>query len=210
MRTSDALPQAPGRLRGQDPEPLIHVRAGTRPVYSNLWRRGASGGAMPGNPTHQGWRQADAGNTMHCSAIDPGLCRSDTAPGSGGTDLMGERGLVAIVDDDAGVRSAISMLVRALGWEPRTYDSAETFLRRREEDTDCLVLDLGMPGMSGLDLQRELAARGVAIPVVIVTARGDQAMARAAMDAGALAVLGKPFRDDELRYWIERAFEACP
>lgn len=144
---------------------------------------------------------------MYCSTSASLPPRADDSRAADAFHLMAQRGIVAIVDDDAAVRSATSMLVRAFGWEPRSFESAEAFLSSGAEGASCLVLDLRMPGMSGVDLQRELAARDISLPVVMVTAHGDQPLAQAALNAGALAVLSKPFREDELRYWIERAME---
>ena len=145
---------------------------------------------------------------MVCSGINLALWLPGTAAYTSERRVMDRRGIIAIVDDDAAVRTAVSMLVRAFGWEPRAYDSAEAFLDAREEGADCLVVDLRMPGMSGVDLQRELTSRGSTVPMLMVTAHGDGPLADAARKAGALVVLGKPFREQELRYWIERAVEA--
>jgi RNA polymerase sigma factor (sigma-70 family) len=108
---------------------------------------------------------------------------------------MGEPDLaVYIVDDDAAVRDSLSLLLSLRGYRTATFSSAEDFLAAwRPEWKGCLMADIRMPGMSGLELQRELAARGAGLPVVIVTAHGDVASARAAFQAQAVDFLEKPF-----------------
>jgi len=116
------------------------------------------------------------------------------------------RATVYVVDDDDAVRAAISMLVGACGWNAVPCASAADFLDRYSPgDHQCLVVDLRMPGLSGIELQLELRRRGDAIPIIVVTAHDDHADAELARVHGAQAVLGKPFRDDELVVWIERA-----
>ena len=113
---------------------------------------------------------------------------------------------VFIVDDDAAVREALSLLVHAWGWTPRACASAEEFLECYSRQRDaCLVLDLQMPGISGADLQEILVELSVQLPTIIITAHPDHAMASRAMAAGALAVVAKPFRQDQLLSCIERA-----
>jgi len=107
--------------------------------------------------------------------------------------------LIAIVDDDAGVRSAIASLVRSAGYDACTYDSGEAFLAAAEMDrTDCLIVDMNMPGMSGLDLQTRLREAGCPVPVVIITARPTPQIQAEAERRGAVAFFAKPFGDDEL------------
>lgn len=118
---------------------------------------------------------------------------------------------VFIVDDDQAVRAAMSLLVECCGWETRTYASAREFLEAYSPgQPGCLLLDLEMPGMSGLEVQEWLAKREIPLPVIVVTAHEDDALARRAREAGALAVLGKPLRDDELVNWIEYAVGPAP
>lgn len=106
---------------------------------------------------------------------------------------------VFIVDDDAAVRDSLAMLLELKGFHTRTYATAEDFLERyRAEWAGCLVLDLRMTGMSGLELQTELARRGVRLPVIIVTAHGDVPTARAAFKAGAVDFIEKPVDDEAL------------
>lgn len=114
--------------------------------------------------------------------------------------------LVCVVDDDAAVREALGGLLRAYGFRVETFDSAEAFLRQpRAEVPTCVVLDVRMPGMSGLELQRHLAQRQEPIGVVFITAHGDIPMAVAAVKAGAIEFLVKPFDDRQLAAAVEAA-----
>jgi FixJ family two-component response regulator len=107
--------------------------------------------------------------------------------------------MVFVVDDDQSVREALSSLIRSIGLDVETYASAHEYLRRQPRQSPaCLVLDVRMPGLSGLDLQRELANQGREIPIIFVTAHGDIPMTVKAMKAGAAEFLSKPFRDQDL------------
>jgi len=118
---------------------------------------------------------------------------------------------VFIVDDDAAVRSGVSLLVRSCGWEPRAFASAEAFLADPVDDGPaCLVLDLKMPGMDGVALQRELSQKGITLPIIIVTAYSDQPLAQRAAERGAAAVLSKPFHADELIETIKKTLSLSP
>jgi two-component system response regulator FixJ len=115
---------------------------------------------------------------------------------------------VFIVDDDAAVRQAVTLLVQSLGLQAQAYASAEAFLEAYEPASDgCLVLDLHMPGMNGVELQRELTARGVRIPVIVITAYKDDPLTVRAQEAGAVTVLYKPFKQDVLLRSIESALQ---
>jgi two-component system, LuxR family, response regulator FixJ len=104
---------------------------------------------------------------------------------------------VFIVDDDRAVRDSLSLLLSVRGYRTSTFASAEDFLAALRPDWQgCLIADIRLPGMDGLELQRELARRGVALPVVIVTAHGDVGSARAAFKADAVDFLEKPFDED--------------
>jgi FixJ family two-component response regulator len=119
------------------------------------------------------------------------------------------RATVFVVDDDSAVRAAISMLVAACGWQAVPCTSADDFLQRYSRAArQCLVLDLQMPGRSGVELQLALRQRGDDIPVIVVTAHHDHPDAERARSQGAQAVLGKPFRDHDLMRCIERALAA--
>jgi RNA polymerase sigma factor (sigma-70 family) len=115
---------------------------------------------------------------------------------------------VFIVDDDHAVRDSLAMLLELKGFHTRTYASAEEFLERvRPEWPGCLVLDLRMSGMSGLELQPELLRRGFTLPVIIVTAHGDIQSARAAFKGGAVDFIEKPIDDEALVAAIRAALD---
>jgi FixJ family two-component response regulator len=107
--------------------------------------------------------------------------------------------VIYVVDDDLSVRNAVAMLLQASGFNVETCDSAQEFLKRDLRDpSGCLVLDVKMDGLSGLELQRELAAADVHLPIIFITGHGNVPMSVQAMKAGAVEFLTKPFRKDEL------------
>jgi FixJ family two-component response regulator len=107
--------------------------------------------------------------------------------------------LVAIVDDDISFRQAATNFIRSLGYVPAAYASAEEFLAsERALQSDCLITDLQMPGMTGIELQRNLLARGCRMPIIFITAFVDPKTRGQALAAGAVCFLGKPFNDDTL------------
>jgi len=107
--------------------------------------------------------------------------------------------LISVVDDDESVRRSTRLLVESFGYRAAVFESAEGFLRFGQlRDTSCLVLDVQMPGMDGLELQTQLAAEGCGIPVIFITAHDDQKSRRRALRSGAVAFLGKPFTDQQL------------
>lgn len=109
---------------------------------------------------------------------------------------MGPMPLVAVVDDDESVRESLPDLLRECGFATQAFSSAEEFLASRfVDETQCLVLDIAMPGMSGPDLQRELSRRKQAIPIVFITAHGDETVRPRMLDAGAVECLFKPFSE---------------
>lgn len=115
---------------------------------------------------------------------------------------------VFVVDDDDAVRSSLRLLLKSVGFPVALFPSAQEFLAAyRTEHPGCLVLDIRMPGMSGLDLQRHLSLQGAIIPVVFITGHGDVPMAVDAMQQGAFDFLQKPFRDQDLIDRVQRAFE---
>jgi FixJ family two-component response regulator len=115
---------------------------------------------------------------------------------------------VFVVDDDAPVRDALKMLLRSVGYEVEAFPSAQDFLKAYHDDRPgCLVLDIRMPGMSGLELQEHLNERRSIIPIIFITGHGDVPMAVGALQAGALDFLQKPFRDQELIDRIAKALE---
>ena len=110
-----------------------------------------------------------------------------------------ESGLVELVDDDLAVRDAISFLLETVGIECRCFESADAFLAGHDADAaSCLVLDIRMPGMSGLELQDELRRRDWTAPIIFITGHGEIAMAVRAMRNGAFDFIQKPFKDQEL------------
>jgi FixJ family two-component response regulator len=114
--------------------------------------------------------------------------------------------IVFIVDDDSGVREALSSLIRSVGFGVQTFASANDFLRGQRPDAPgCLVLDVRLPGLSGLDLQRELTQGSIHIPIIFITGHGDIPMTVRAMKAGAVEFLTKPFRDQDLLDAIQQA-----
>jgi len=115
---------------------------------------------------------------------------------------------VFVVDDDAGVRAAIQGLLKSAGLRCESFRSAEEFLRRNQPDgPSCLVLDISLPGVNGLEFQRELADAGFQIPIIFITGHGDIPMTVKAMKSGAVEFLTKPFVDRELLDAIEQALE---
>ena len=116
--------------------------------------------------------------------------------------------VVFVVDDEPAVRISLKRLLRSIGLEARTYASAQEFLHSERPDAPaCLVLDVRLPGLSGLDLQQELAAAGVDLPIIFVTGHGDIPMSVRAMKAGAVEFLTKPFREQDLLEAIQRGIE---
>ncbi len=110
--------------------------------------------------------------------------------------MMITRSLVSVVDDDESVRESLPDLLREFGYAARTFSSAEEFLGSDCVDqTRCLMLDIGMPGMTGPDLQRELKLRGQQIPIVFITAHRDEAIRTRVLEEGAVECLFKPFSD---------------
>ena len=116
--------------------------------------------------------------------------------------------VVFVVDDDPSVREAIKSLIRSVGLRVETFETAQQFLgSKRPEVPGCAVLDVRLPGLSGLDLQRQLAANGITLPIIFITGYGDIPMSVTAMKAGALEFLTKPFRDQDLLDAIQKALE---
>jgi FixJ family two-component response regulator len=117
-----------------------------------------------------------------------------------------DRRTVFIIDDDRGMRAAIQDLVESVGLRAESFATGEEFLsRQRATDPSCLVLDVRLPQMSGLDFQRRLADTGVRIPIIFITAHGDIPMSVKALKSGAVEFLTKPFRDQDLLDAIQQA-----
>jgi FixJ family two-component response regulator len=120
---------------------------------------------------------------------------------------MVKRPLVSVVDDDESVRESLPDLLRELGYSVRAFSSAEEFLASDcVAETGCLLLDIAMPGMSGLDLQQELTVRGQKIPIVFITALADETVRPRALEQGAVECLFKPFSDTALIEALNAAF----
>jgi FixJ family two-component response regulator len=106
---------------------------------------------------------------------------------------------ICIVEDDESVRRALRRLIRSVGFEVEAFATAEEFLRSMEQTIpSCLILDVNLPGLNGLDLQRRLQAEGRGIPVVVITAYAEERMREQAFEAGAIAFLPKPFEEVSL------------
>jgi two-component system, LuxR family, response regulator FixJ len=122
--------------------------------------------------------------------------------------MNGKLPMVFVVDDDSGVRSSIRILLKSVGIEATAFASARDFLAAYDQSQPgCLLLDIRMPGMSGMDLQLELNRMGAVLPVIFITGHGDVPMAVEAMQQGAFDFLQKPFRDQDLIQRIQRALE---
>jgi FixJ family two-component response regulator len=114
--------------------------------------------------------------------------------------------VIAIVDDDLSVREGLETLIRSAGWRAKTFASAQEFLARpRTEALSCLILDLQLPGLSGLDLQKRMAELELEIPIVFLTGHGNIPASVQAMKAGAVEFLTKPFDEQDLLRAIEEA-----
>ena len=116
------------------------------------------------------------------------------------------RKLISVIDDDESVRRTTTLLIESFGFRAGSFESAEMFLRSgQRQDTSCLIVDVQMPGMNGLELQGHLAAEGCRIPIIFITAYNNNESRRRAMQAGAVAFLGKPFTDEQLLRTIRSA-----
>jgi FixJ family two-component response regulator len=117
--------------------------------------------------------------------------------------------LVVVVDDDDSIRSAVQDLLDAVGLPARAFESAEEFLRSgKQQETACLIADIRMPGMSGLELQAQLNAEHCRIPIIFITAHGDEKMRMQALRAGAVEFMAKPFNDEALLESVRAALES--
>jgi RNA polymerase sigma factor (sigma-70 family) len=121
---------------------------------------------------------------------------------------MTDASVVFVVDDDPSVRSSLKFLLSTVGLQVESFDSADAFLRKKSAGApSCLVLDVRLPGLSGIDIQRELAARKIRIPIIFLTGHADIPMSVRAMKAGAVEFLTKPFRDQDLLDAVRVALE---
>jgi FixJ family two-component response regulator len=126
----------------------------------------------------------------------------------GGPEVTNTRALVSVVDDNESVRESLPDLLQHSGFYVETFASAEAFLQSKAiGSSSCLILDVGLPGMSGPDLQQELTRRGQYIPIVFITAQGDKSLRPQLIARGAVAVLFKPFSDTALLDAVNTAVE---
>jgi FixJ family two-component response regulator len=122
--------------------------------------------------------------------------------------MVEERAVVFVIDDDPSMRGALEDLISTVGLEVRAFATPQEFLRSKPPDAPgCLVLDVRLPGMSGLTFQTELAKEGVRLPVIFITGHGDIPMSVRAMKAGAVEFLTKPFHDQDLLDAVHAAIE---
>ncbi len=124
-------------------------------------------------------------------------------------DIQSKTKLVAIVDDDDSMRSALQGLLKAVGLAAQAFASAEEFLKSGQQcQTACLIADIRMPGMSGLELQAKLNAEHCRIPTIFITAHGDEKMRMQALRAGAVEFMAKPFNDEALLDSVRAAMQS--
>jgi FixJ family two-component response regulator len=118
------------------------------------------------------------------------------------------KNLVSVVDDDESIRRTTTRLIESFGFRAAAFESAEGFLGSGQlHDTACLIVDVQMPGMNGLQLQSHLAAEGCGIPIIFITAYDEKESRRRAIQAGAVAFLGKPFSDEQLLQTIRSTLQ---
>src|SRR5205814_6853052 len=128
--------------------------------------------------------------------------------GCAGDAMTSASPVVFVVDDDSSVRDGLRRLITSVGFMVEVFPTAQAFLRARRPDAPgCLVLDVRLPGLSGLDLQRELADTDATLPIIFLTGHGDIPMSVRAMKAGAIEFLTKPFREQELLDAIRQAID---
>jgi FixJ family two-component response regulator len=122
--------------------------------------------------------------------------------------MIVKQSIVMIVDDDDSIRKSVRRLMKAYGFPVETFASAEEYLRSdRLDKTSCLILDVHMPGMNGLELQKRLVTSGCRIPIIFITAFADDRARTEAMKSGAVGYLAKPFGDDEFVNCIQAALQ---
>jgi FixJ family two-component response regulator len=120
--------------------------------------------------------------------------------------LGGRKNLISLVDDDESVRRSTTLLIESFGFHAAAFESAESFLKSGQlQETACLIVDVQMPGMNGLELQSHLANAGYEIPIIFITAYDNKESRQQALQAGAIAFLGKPFNDQLLLQAIRAA-----
>jgi len=150
---------------------------------------------------------------MRTVSTDPSAAAVYSGPAARAGEVEGRQmsdvtSIVFVVDDDVSVRESLELLIRFEGWLPETFASAEEFLSRpRVQAPSCLILDVGLPDLNGLDLQKRIAADRIDMPIIFITGHGDVPMTVQAMKAGAVEFLTKPFSDDVLLTAISQAIE---
>lgn len=148
---------------------------------------------------------------MSASATSP-RCTRDSMQvfgrGLGESPTLNVTPIVFIVDDDVSVRESLELLIQSEGWRPETFESAQQFLARpRVKVPSCLILDLSLPGLNGLDVQKRVATERTDMPIIFITGHGDVPKTVQAMKAGAIEFLTKPFSDEVLLNAIRQALE---
>jgi FixJ family two-component response regulator len=130
-------------------------------------------------------------------------------PSDNSRDNRDQRGRVSIIDDDESVRRALERLLRSAGYETASFDSSEAFLAANSDDhRSCLILDVQLPGISGMDLHAKLLAASNPIPVVMITAGEDEAVRKQAVENGVVAFLRKPFHTEQLLDAVKEAMSS--
>ena len=150
------------------------------------------------------------GNEVHqCKPWGSTMCLAGTLGHEMGSSPMSTaKPIVFVVDDDVWVRESLETLIRDEGWQPETFSSAQQFLDRpRALTPNCLVLDISLPGLNGLELQKRVAVERADMPIIFITGHGDIPMSVGAMKAGAVEFLTKPFNDEVLLTAIRQALE---
>ena len=150
------------------------------------------------------------GNEVHqCKPWGSTMCLDGTLGHEMGSSPMATaKPIVFVVDDDVWVRESLETLIRDEGWQPETFSSAQQFLDRpRALTPSCLVLDISLPGLNGLELQKHVAVERTDMPIIFITGHGDIPMSVGAMKAGAVEFLTKPFNDEVLLTAIRQALE---
>jgi len=152
--------------------------------------------------------EAHSGRLWAVASAGPAVLSVSPCRLTRGAKVNSEEPFVFAVDDDASMREALARLFRSIGMRGQIFASAQEFLTFKRPDAPaCLVLDVRLPGLSGLDLQRELAAADCAIPIIFITGHGDIPMSVEAMKGGAVEFLTKPFRDQALLDAIHKAIQ---
>ena len=153
--------------------------------------------------------QPSMGNEVHqCKAWDSTMCLAGTLGHVGSSPMATAKPIVFVIDDDVWVRESLETLIRDEGWQPETFSSAQQFLDRpRALTPSCLVLDISLPGLNGLEVQKRVAVERTDMPIIFITGHGDIPMSVGAMKAGAVEFLTKPFNVEALLTSIRQALE---